>query len=523
MLRRFVEFIQQQHLFDPSQEVLLAISGGRDSVVMGELMRRAGYRFAVAHCNFHLRPGACDRDEQFVRLWAEEAGVVCHVLQVDTQRLAAQHHRGIEEEARAQRYSFFFSLMAQYGYACVATAHHRDDSVETFFLNLFRGTGLAGLHGIRPRTAQGVVRPMLCFSRAEIDDFVAREGLRFVEDATNSEAIYRRNRIRLQLMPLLRDMYPEVDSVMAANIERLAEVEQVYRGAVADCRRRLLTPMQAEWPFADVQLDETVWEAGQDGALPAEVESDAWVWRLQLDELARLQPARTLLYELLSPFGFALSVVDDLLAAPRREPGRRFFSPTHCLEMGRDFLYVVPQSRLRPPTGQEATVADRDGNHAAAVPSQVWWGEASVRDVAALQRALRQAPSWLLCVDAETLALPLDFRAWRDGDSFVPFGMKGRKLLSDLFVDRKLCRWQKDAVRLLCDARERIVWVVGLRGDNRFRVSDATRRVRLVSLRHPRAIPAAVHAALSDRSVAFSELHDGVEVLSATVISTPEV
>ena len=220
MLQRFIDYTQQQHLFSPGEEVLLAVSGGRDSVCMAHLFHCAGVPFSIAHCNFHLRPGDCDRDEAFVRALADHYGVPCHVASFDTRSVASSTGESIEEAARRLRYEYFAQILEQSSnrtikQSVVATAHHRDDSIETFFLNLFRGTGIAGLHGIRPiselrmkNEELRIIRPLLCFSRAEIDAYVVENHLEYVEDSTNAELDARRNQIRHRLMPLLRTALP---------------------------------------------------------------------------------------------------------------------------------------------------------------------------------------------------------------------------------------------------------------------------------------------------------------------------
>ena len=249
MLTRFKDYITQQHLFSPGEEVLLAVSGGRDSVCMAHLFHQASIPFAIAHCNFHLRPGDCDRDEAFVRQRAPHYGVPGHVTHFDTRAVAAATGESIEEAARRLRYEYFASLLPLTPSKIVATAHHRDDSIETFFLNLFRGTGIAGLHGIRPVSELRiknfelkVVRPLLPFSRAEIDAYIEENHLEYVEDSTNSELDARRNQIRHRLMPLLRELYPSVDTTMAANIERLYDTELIYKEFIEKLRSQLITP-----------------------------------------------------------------------------------------------------------------------------------------------------------------------------------------------------------------------------------------------------------------------------------------
>lgn len=343
MLQRFCHYIEQQHLFPPGKEVLLAVSGGRDSMAMLHLCRRAGIPFAVAHCNFHLRPGDCDRDQRFVRDAADAMGVPFFTTDFDTRAYAEAHSQSIEEAARELRYSFFADLCRQHGFSAVATAHHRDDSIESFFLNLFRGTGIAGLHGIRPVaefTIDGfdlrIVRPLLAFSRADIDAYVLDNRLAYVEDVTNASFDARRNQLRHRLMPLLRELYPSVDDTMEANINRLYDTEQIYKEHLATLRASLLTPHRSPvsyLPFEILSLD-----------LPALVQSNP-----------RSSILNTLLFELLRPFGFNAAQCADILAA--REGGKLFFSPSHVAELHRDMLLVAPN--VEPSPGRHPQPGDR--------------------------------------------------------------------------------------------------------------------------------------------------------------------
>ena len=361
MLGRFTDYIQQQHLFPEGEEVLLAVSGGRDSVCMAHLFHRAGIPFSIAHCNFHLRPGDCDRDEAFVRHLAESYGVSCHVSQFDTRAVAASTGESIEEAARRLRYEYFLSLIIQRStLTSVATAHHRDDSIETFFLNLFRGTGIAGLHGIRPiselrvkhpeeelstlkkkdvvakNEKLRVIRPLLCFNRAEIDAYVAENHLEYVEDNTNSELEARRNQIRHRLMPLLRELYPSIDDTMAANIERLYGTELIYKKHIEDLRSSLIThhsSLVPNLPFQILSLD------------LLSLRSQFSVFNFQF----------SMLFEFLHPYNFNASTVSDILAV--KENGKLFFSPTHVAELHRGKLLVAPN--VPPVAGRHPQSGDR--------------------------------------------------------------------------------------------------------------------------------------------------------------------
>ena len=438
-----MRYADERHLFPSGETVLLAVSGGRDSVCMTHLFLAAGIPFAIAHCNFNLRPGDCDRDQQFVRQLAADCGVPFHTVSFDTRHYAAEHHLGIEDAARRLRYAYFSDLCRQCGYRTVATAHHRDDSVETFFLNLFRGTGIAGLHGIQPITHLSsstshlspltfhLIRPLLCFSRHDIDTYIAAHGLAYVEDYTNALLDARRNRIRHQLMPLLRDLYPSVDAVIEADIERLRMVEEVYDASVDDLASRLehrqSSPFGIEYQYYFIA------------------------------DLLGLRPRRPFLFALLRRYGFTASAVDDIISALEQgQTGTRFLSPSHTALVDRDRLLLAEGLMDPQPPKVDITPVGRD-----AVPPQGRHSEINSIEY----------------VDADSLRLPLSVRRWKAGDRFFPLGMSHQRRLSDFLKDCKINRFEKDCIHLLVDADDRIVWVIGLRLDNRFRITDETRNV----------------------------------------------
>ncbi len=486
MLQQFIQFITEQHLFSTEQEVLLAVSGGRDSVVLCHLMQRAGYHYAIAHCNFHLRPGDSDRDEIFVRELAQQYGVPCHVAQFYTRDTAAQAGTGIEEQARAERYAFFARLLQHENYACVATAHHQDDSIETFFLNLLRGTGIRGLHGIRPissgpaeiaqtcidnlgklnnlndhTASRGhVVHPLLCFSRKEIDNYVAKHNLPYVEDYTNQLPDYRRNRIRLQLLPLLRSLSPAFDSTMVANIQRFADAETLYRQAVEHTRRQLLLPLIGNHPDC---------------------------YSLSVAALQQLQPQRTLLFELLSPFGFSMGVVEDVANGLRHHTRQEFRSTTHRMCRERDRLVIEPLAHLVD-TGEVLSLPHITATNAPTANIPVALPNTTLQWVVSTCLPLQhdtkayKLPPTKACFDLNKLQQPLHLRHWRDGDKFRPFGMKGSKLVSDYFSDNKFSQQQKETTWLLCDATDRILWIVGHRAASLAAISEPTQQIIIFTL-----------------------------------------
>lgn len=441
MLQRFQQLIRQQHLFPPGQEVLLAVSGGRDSVVLTHLVAASRIPFAIAHCNFHLRPGDCDRDEAFVRSLAQTYGVSCYVADFDTNSYAADNHLSVEEAARKLRYRFFLQLAEQHHYAAVATAHHRDDSVETFFINLVRGTGINGLRGIPLRNGI-VVRPLLPFSRSQIDSYVQQHNLAFVEDATNAQPLYLRNRIRLQLMPLLRDIAPAFDQTMCDNLSRFASDADIVSDAVRSVSSRLLVPL--------------------DGG-----------YRIEVAQLQQLPHFEAYLFHILHPFGFSQAVTDEVLSALDAQSGKQFFSQSHILVKDRDALLLRP---IAPADAEPRQCTILSPDHCNSLPTPLTM---TVRPNSG--ETLRMPPS-SACFDLDRVLFPLALRPWRSGDRFVPFGMKGSRLVSDLLSDKKINILDKRNILILADANDTILWVVGLRAANVATVTRQTRSILQVTL-----------------------------------------
>lgn len=435
MLKQFIAHVQQQHLFPTGQQVLLAVSGGVDSVVLAHLMHCAGFPFAIAHCNFHIRPIDCDRDEQFVRSLAQKYNVPIHVAQFDTLAYSSQHHLCVEDAARKLRYAFFDTIARDQGYAAVLTAHHRDDSNETFFINLLRGTGLSGLHGILPVNGN-LVRPLLPFSRIDIEKYASANGLSHVEDTTNASFEYRRNQIRHLLLPLLRQIQPSSDFSIHQTIQNLQGVENLYQA--------LLSPLRSQYVS----------------------QSDDGTVRISL-RFPTNMPSKQLLFELLRPFGYNISDVADILSSD--QPGRQFYSSTHVAILDRHALLLRPLDSLN--------------NHAQLSFSINLESISDFPSYSDLLFHLKSLSSDQAVFDADKVSLPLTLRHWINGDRFQPLGMaKGTQLVSDYFSDHKFDFFSKHNQYLLVDSKGLILWIVGHRTSHAARVTPSTSCLLRVSV-----------------------------------------
>ena len=409
---------------------LLALSGGVDSMTMAHLFLHSpltqGLRMVVAHANFSLRGAESDADEALVRDWAASHGLPCRVRRFDTEAYAAAHGCSIEMAARDLRYGWFREVLEQEQLDWVAVAHHLNDSAETLFLNLLRGTGLRGMTGIRPVNGR-VLRPMLSFSRDEILSYAREQAVAFREDATNADCRFARNRIRQAVFPEFARINPAFLQNLAGSMAHFAEAqaildEEYARRAPAFSRR------EAEALVIDRK------------ALLAEPFRHYW------------------LYRSLEPFGFNPTQVDAVEASlVNGRCGSRFYSATHVALRDRAGLKIYPLIR---PEKEEPPFCVRIAERPADFdPCSV--------------------PAGILCADADKLALPLRFRRWQPGDRFRPLGMQGFRKLSDFFIDRKLDLEQKArqvvVTTLTPEGKERIVAVAGLRIDDRVRVTEATR------------------------------------------------
>lgn len=440
MQEKFEAFVREQKLFDKNDRVLVALSGGVDSVVLATLMLRSGYTFSVAHCNFHLRGEESNRDERFVRSWAEKNKIKLFVSEFDTYEYMQQKGISLEMAARELRYSMFKNLMTSQGFSLLATAHHADDSAETFFINLLRGTGIAGLHGILPKH-DNIVRPLLFATRKEIFDFAKANNIPFVEDSTNEEIQFLRNKIRHRLFPLLKDLCPNFDTVIKKDIDRLRETEIVFRSVIERLR-------------ADI------------------IEKESNICKINIDRLKKLHPIRILLYELLSEYGFNETDSNNVLASLDKESGKQFFSKTHRLLKDRNYLFITP---LNADQHQERYLLNESQNM---VNEPIHLVLETLEDLTFVNISKDRN---IAMFDKDMLQFPLVLRHWKQGDAFVPFGMRKSKKLSDFFTSEKYSLIEKQQQWLLCSGND-IIWIVGRRTDNRYRISEKTKTILKIEI-----------------------------------------
>lgn len=435
--KAFGEYIRSLQLFTSGDKLLLAVSGGVDSMVLCELCHRAGLKFGIAHCNFQLRDEESDRDEAFVRDAAIRYNVSFHVIRFDTKKLAGEKKLSTQEVARELRYHWFDELRKSTPYDFVLTAHHADDNIETVTMNFFRGTGIRGIRGMEPRQDH-LVRPLLFARRKQLEEFSRSENISFVTDKSNLEDHYTRNYFRLQVLPLVEKVFPGANENLLHNINRFRDVETLYHESLARHKKKLMVQSGKEIHIPVLKLKKT----------PA---------------------CQTVLFEILSAYGFSAAQSMEALSLLDSETGRYISSDTHRLVRNRQWLIIAPVEN-----NEEGLVL---------IGGAGKWNVGSVS--IEIEQLKWENQPWpkdpnITYLDAAEIKFPLILRRWKQGDYFYPLGMPKKKKLARFFIDQKLSRTQKENIRVL-EMDKKILWIPGYRIDDRFKVTGKTMRVLKVS------------------------------------------
>ena len=451
-----LRFATAHQLLTPGGKYIIALSGGADSVslllVLKHLESELGISLEAAHCNFHLRGDESLRDEQFCQQLCRRLHVPLHLVHFDTHAYADLHHVSIEMAARDLRYAYFEQLRRDISAADICVAHHRDDSVETLLLNLVRGTGLRGLRGIQPRNAH-IIRPLLSHSRQQIEQYLDALGESYVTDSTNLHNDVKRNKIRLNIIPLLRELNPSASQSIFETSLRVTEALKIFDDAI-------------QHAIADVTTPQT-----QNSKL--KTQNSPLI--ISVDRLKQQPSPEYTLHEILSPRGFTSAQIEQIYTSLDTNPtGKIITSCSHELAFDRSTLILQPKTPTPlvrpmhiPETGTYVlsdslklkVETEECGDH---------YEPSRTADCASL--------------DASDIKFPLTLRHIQPGDRFVPFGMTGTKLLSDYLTDRKKNIFEKRAQLVLTDAQQRILWLVGERTDNRFRITPHTQQVLRLTL-----------------------------------------
>ena len=434
LLNDFQLHLQNNFPYLKNKQLLLAVSGGVDSVVLTQLLYELGFDISLAHVNFQLRGKEADADAEFVKKLAENLKIPFYTTRFDTRNYAKEQGLSIQEAARNLRYQWFEELAETQGFDFILTAHHADDNIETVLINLIRGTGIEGLTGI-PERNKRIIRPLLPFSREKIENFAKSHKISWREDQSNRETKYTRNRIRHDILPVLKELNPNFNAVFLQTLSHLKDSAAIVKQRIK----------KAQCTAATRDKDGTI--------------------RIDIHKLKTFKPVKAHLYGMLKDFGF--TEWNDILALLDAQSGKQVLSKTHRLLKDRDFLLLTPLKEekqetieIRIEAGQQEATFEGKRFRISEVPPDI----------------TPVTGKNTIFVDKNRLKFPLIVRKWKNGDYFYPLGMNGRKKLSKYFKDEKIPVPEKEKIPLLCSAGK-IVWVVGKRPDDRFKINETTQEI----------------------------------------------
>jgi len=451
LLQRFQQYIQKQfHLHPNNTKLILAVSGGVDSIVSTDLVAKSGFDFIIAHCNFQLRGEESNRDEIFVRSLENKYGKQVLVKTFDTEKYAAENKISIQEAARKLRYGWFDQLIIDNGQlknennqqsifniqysTYLATAHHANDNIETLLINFFRGTGISGLHGI-PLKQGKIIRPLLFAKREEILTYAKENNLQWVEDSSNASDKYTRNFFRLQIIPSIKEVYPNVEDNLLHNIERLKETEILYQQAIQQCIKKLSEHKGNEVHIPILKLQKT-------------------------------EPLNTIIWEIIKQYNFHTAQIDEVKKLFDAENGSYIASSSHRIIKNRSWLIIAP---IETEQAQNILIEKPDKK------IKFESGILELKKIETTNYKL-QTDNNVATLDAKEITFPLLLRKWKQGDYFYPLGMKKKKKLSKFFIDQKLSKTEKEKVWVV-EMNKKILWVIGYRIDERFKITSSTKQV----------------------------------------------
>jgi tRNA(Ile)-lysidine synthase len=436
MLEKFISYYSNNDLFANTDKVLLAVSGGKDSVAMLNLFIENNLSFGVAHCNFQLRGEDADLDENFVREFSEKNKITFHTKTFSTQEYANEKGISIQMAARELRYEWFEKIRNEHDYKYIAIAHHKNDVAETMLINLTKGTGLAGLHGIRNKSEK-IIRPILCFDKVEIDNFVKKNSISYREDNSNSDTKYIRNAIRHQVIPELEKINPSLIETLNNSANQFLNDEKIILDKISEEKNRLFISVEGGF-------------------------------KIKISALKKLTPLKSYLYYFLREYGFNISTVTDIVLSFNNQSGKQFYSSTHQITKDRDILILLKI--------EDSFFDDKVINSVEELSQVDGWRIKTHQNDANFK--IRKDSKYAN-LDLDKIKFPLSIRNWKLGDSFQPLGMKGIKKLSDFFIDNKISIPTKYETKILT-CQNKIVWVVGYRIDDSYKITEHTKNILVI-------------------------------------------
>jgi tRNA(Ile)-lysidine synthase len=438
MLSELNKFNAENHLLKPGDKILLAVSGGIDSMVMAHLFLHLGNKTAIAHCNFSLRGNESDNDEKLVNEYAVKHNIPFFTKRFKTKEFAKERGLSIQMAARELRYSWFEEVRSKNGFDSIAIAHNLNDNIETLLLNLVRGTGLTGMTGMKPVTNH-IIRPLLFATRSDINEYCLKNKIIYREDKSNSDTKYTRNKIRHLVIPVLKEINPSVESTLNETAKRFAGINEILSEYISGVRKNV-SESRKEYITFNISL------------------------------LKDYLHNSTILFELFRPFGINNSQLEDLLKVIKGKTGGNIFTPTHIILKNRQDI-IVSEKHL---------VVETDYNIKNLTGLRKVPVLASARYISIDKSFKIPSDPLIACIDCEKLSFPLVIRKWKPGDHFCPLGMKHQKKLSDYFVDNKYSKIDKEEI-LILESDGNIVWIVGDRLDDRYKITKSTKKVLAIT------------------------------------------
>lgn len=446
MLAEFKKYILDKKLIKPSDRILMAVSGGVDSMVMSHLFLEAGYRTGIIHCNFSLRASESDKDEEMVREYAGLNSIPFYTRRFETKIFARKNGLSVQMAARELRYAWFEEVRVENNFDCIAVAHNLNDNIETLLINLTRGTGISGMTGMKP-SFNNIIRPLLFATRNDILKYCHQHSIKYREDKSNSDTKYIRNKIRHLIVPLLKEINPSIEFTLNETAERFQGISEILAEHIAEIQHRV-----------------------------SEQEGELITYNVKL--LKKYIINSSVLYELFKPYGIANVRLNDLRKVIEGKTGGQIYTETHRIIKNRNEIIVTKEPKGIAKSYYINKVSDFKN-----IPEI---SSAKLVDIG--NNFEIPSDSAVACIDYDKIRFPLIVRSWKPGDYFYPLGMRQRKKLSDYFIDNKYSILDKE-IKLVIESEGKILWVVGDRIDNRYRISKSTSRGLIIkSVKKPMII-----------------------------------
>jgi tRNA(Ile)-lysidine synthase len=440
MTEEFKRYIRDNNLAAEGDRILLAVSGGIDSMVMTNLFIESGFETGIAHCNFSLRDEDSDMDEELVSDFARDHNIPFFLTRFDTRQYAAAKGISIQMAARELRYTWFEKIRSSNGFKSIAVAHNLNDNIETLIINFTRGTGLAGLSGIRTKNNY-IIRPLLFATRDRISEYCKRNGIKYREDMSNADTKYTRNKIRHKVIPVLKEINPSIESTLNETADRFSDINDIVNEYINRLREKISEQKGEQISF-------------------------------NINSLKKHLDNRAVIFELFRQFGVTSVQINDLIKVIRSNTGAQFYTESHRILKNRDELIL---SDINKPEAKPYTLETI--NDLPNVPGIVSASFSDITDTFEIP----SDPS-VACLDADRITFPLTIRKWKPGDYFIPLGMKQKKKLSDYFIDNKYSILDKEN-KMILECNGDIVWIVGERIDNRFKITRHTKKALIINSR----------------------------------------